>query len=131
MKERLQRFMVGRYGVDDFAQFQLIATMVLMILNLFIRSFLIDIIGMVLICYYFYRIFSRNVQKRYQENMKYLQYQNKVLGFFNREKNLMKQRKTHHIYSCPSCKQKIRIPKGKGKIVVTCPKCKTEFTKRS
>ncbi len=131
MKERLQRFMIGRYGVDDFAKFQLIVVMVLMILNMFIRNFFIDAIGMAIICYYFYRMLSRNVQKRYQENMIYLQYQNKVTGFFKGQKNLMKQRKTHHIYSCPGCRQKIRIPKGKGKIVVTCPKCRTEFTKRS
>lgn len=131
MKERLQRFMVGRYGADDFSKFQLITMLVLMIFNVFIGSLLIDALGMVLIGYYFYRAFSRNVQKRYQENMIYLQYKNKVMRFFKGQKNLMNQRKTHHIYSCPGCKQKIRIPKGKGKIVITCPKCKTEFTKRS
>ena len=69
--------------------------------------------------------------KRYAENQKYLQVTSKFRLRFNKEKNLMKQRKTHHIYSCPGCGQKIRIPRGKGKIEIECPKCHTKFVKRS
>ena len=65
-----------------------------------------------------------------EQNQKYLQMTSKFRLRFNKEKNLMKQRKTHHIYSCPGCGQKVRIPRGKGKIEIECPKCHTKFEKR-
>ena len=91
----------------------------------------VDTLGLAAIIYTYFRIFSRNIQQRYAENQKFLQMTSKFRFRFNKEKDLMKQRKTHHIYSCPGCGQKIRIPKGKGKIEIECPKCHTKFVKRS
>ena len=76
-------------------------------------------------------LFSRNVQKRYAENQAYLMKTYKIRNWFQNQKNIWQQRKVYHIYTCPSCKQKIRIPKGKGKIEVRCPKCGTTFIKKS
>lgn len=131
MRERLQRFMMGRYGVDAFSRFLMIAWIVLWGIDLFINSGTLSLLSLVLLIYTYYRMFSRNIQKRYQENVKYLNIKNKFLSKLRSEKSVMKQRKTHHIYRCPNCRQKIRIPKGKGRICITCPKCKTEFTKVS
>lgn len=131
MKEKLQRFMVGRYGVDDFSKFLLGTALALCILDIFIDNVILNSWFFVIIIYAYFRIFSKNTMKRYQENLKFLQIKNKVLSRWNSEKSIMKQRKTHHIYKCPTCQQKIRIPKGKGRICITCPKCKTEFTKIS
>lgn len=131
MKEKLQRFMVGRYGVDDFSKFLLGTALALCILDIFVDNVILNSWFFVIIIYAYFRIFSKNTMKRYQENLKFLQIKNKVLSRWNSEKSIMKQRKTHHIYKCPTCQQKIRIPKGKGRICITCPKCKTEFTKIS
>ena len=131
MKEKLQRFMMGRYGVDSFGKFLLGAVVVLWVLNLFADSKLLYSWALLLMIYAYYRMFSRNTMKRYQENMKFIQLKNKVTSRFKSETSQFKQRKTHHIYRCPTCGQKIRIPKGKGRICITCPKCKTEFTKIS
>ncbi len=131
MREKFARFMAGRYGVDEFSRFVLGAALVLMVVNLFLRWRLLNPIVLLMLIYVYYRMFSRNLQKRYAENAKFLQIRERFLGFFRREKNMAKQRKDYHIYTCPNCKQKIRIPKGKGKICITCPKCKTEFTKKS
>lgn len=131
MRERLQRFMMGRYGVDAFSRFLMITWIVLWGIDLFINSGTLSLLSLVLLIYTYYRMFSRNIQKRYQENVKYLNIKNKFLSKLRSEKSVMKQRKTHHIYRCPNCRQKIRIPKGKGRICITCPKCKTEFTKVS
>ena len=128
--------MQGRYGSDQFARFTMGLALVLVILTLFVSryssvGFLLDFLGMLCIVYTYYRIFSRDIQKRYEENRKYLEMTAKLRNRFNKEKNLMRQRKTHHIYSCPGCGQKIRIPRGKGRIVIECPKCHTRFVKRS
>lgn len=131
MRQKLQQFMIGRYGVDSFSKFMLGVSLGLVVLDIFINSRILTSWFYVLVIYSYYRIFSKNHQKRYQENMKFLQIKNKIVSKFNSEKNIMKQRKTHHIYKCPTCNQKIRIPKGKGRICITCPKCKTEFTKTS
>lgn len=131
MKQKLQQFMIGRYGIDSFSKFLMGTALVLCILDIFIDSAIMNSWFVLTIIYVYFRIFSRNHGKRYQENMKYLQIRNKVIAKFNSEKSVMKQRKTHHIYKCPTCRQKIRIPRGKGRICITCPKCKTEFTKTS
>lgn len=131
MKQKLQQFMVGRYGIDSFSKFLMGTALVLCILDIFIDSAMMNSWFVLIIIYVYFRMFSRNHSKRYQENMKYLQIRNKVIAKFNSEKSVMKQRKTHHIYKCPTCRQKIRIPRGKGRICITCPKCKTEFTKTS
>ena len=131
MRERLQRFMIGRYGMDAFSKFLMIVWIVLWVLEIFTNSGILSILSLALLVYMYYRMFSRNIQKRYQENVKYLDIKNKIVSKFQSKKSIMKQRKTHHIYKCPTCKQKIRIPRGKGRICITCPKCKTEFTKVS
>ena len=131
MRNRLRNFMLGRYGFDSFSKFLMGVALVLCILDIFINSVFINSWFIVIMIYVYYRMFSKSINKRYQENMKYLQVKNKVVAKFNSEKSIMKQRKTHHIYKCPTCSQKIRIPKGKGRICITCPKCKTEFTKTS
>ncbi len=131
MKEKFYRFMQGRYGADQLSRFLIGLMVALLIVNLFARNPLLDILVFALMIWGYFRMFSRNIPKRYGENQKYLQVTQKIRYKFNREKSLMQQRKTHHIYRCPGCKQQIRIPKGKGKIQITCPKCRMEFIKNS
>jgi hypothetical protein len=106
-----------------------------MFVQLFIRQDVVDLILSILVVFVlvfsYYRTFSRNHYRRYQENEWYLQYHNRVKYFFSREKDKMSQRKTHRIFRCPNCGQSVRVPKGKGKIAITCPMCRTEFIKRS
>ena len=132
MKEKFMRFMQGRNGVDQFARFTMGVALAAIVLTLFtgtrsgIGAFL-DLFGMAAIVYTYFRIFSKNISKRYQENQKYLQMTDK----FQKEKRMMSQRKDYHIYSCPGCGQKIRIPRGGfKKVEIECPKCHTKFIKR-
>lgn len=130
MKEKFYRFMQGRYGGDQLSRFLMILTVVCMVLSLFGVDFFY-IIGFALLIYSYFRIFSKNIYKRRSENAIYLKYEYKVRQFWATWKRDMKQKKTHHIYRCPSCRQKIRVPRGKGKIEIRCPKCNQTFIKKS
>lgn len=131
MREKLRRFMQGRYGADQLSRFLTATGLVLIILNLFVHSNAITYLVMALLVYCYYRMFSRDYNRRYAENQKFLTWQNKIKYKVNNWKRNLADRKTHHIYKCPSCGQKIRVPRGKGKIIVTCPKCRAEFQKKS
>ncbi len=135
MGERFRRFMQGRYGVDQLSHFLLFLTLFLMLIRSFLRrgvfsSVLCGLAMLFLICSY-YRILSKNHYQRYRENEWYLQYSNRVKYFYDRGKIRLRERKTHKIFRCPDCGQNIRVPRGKGKIAITCPVCKTEFIRKS
>lgn len=131
MKEKLMRFMYGRYGVDTFGKFLLWSGVILMLITSIFHFRIFYVIGWAFVIYSYYRMFSRQTYKRALENQKFLQHTSKIRGFFAKQKYMAVQRKTHHIYKCPNCKQKIRVPKGKGKIEIRCPKCQTTFIKKS
>ena len=119
----LRRFMEGRYGNDKLNNAILGVAMVFVILALFITNPLINLIthgvAYVLMFWAIFRTFSRNTYKRYQENRKYLQ-------FFERMKD-----RDHRYYDCPKCRQMVRVPRGKGKIAITCPRCREKFVRKS
>ena len=128
MKEKLQRFMWGRYGNDRFNQFLMIVAMVLLILSL-LGADVCYPLAFVIMVYAYFRMFSKKIYVRAAENQKYLKYEMKVRSWFLGKKKQWQQRKTHRIYKCPTCKQKIRVPRGRGKIAIRCRKCNTEFVK--
>ena len=131
MKRRFMDFMSGRYGADQLSRFMLGVCVVCIVLNLFthIRGFYLLSLVLIGICYF--RMLSRNFAKRSAENEKYLNIVWKIKRKFQQTKNRVVQSKDFHIYKCPSCGQKIRIPRGKGKICITCPKCRQEVEKKS
>ena len=83
-----------------------------------------------LLIYSYFRILSRNVSKR-EENQRYLNAKYRAVVKKNNLKKRWAQRSTYRFFKCPQCKQTVRVPKGRGKICITCPKCKTEFIKKS
>lgn len=135
LKEKFAKFMYGRYGTDRLNMFLVILLLVCAVINMFVRNAYFSVVltswEFLLIILIYYRMFSRNISKRYAENQKYLNIENRVRRFFGKNKYIQQQRKEFHIYTCPGCKQKIRIPKGKGKVSIRCPKCGREFVKNS
>lgn len=140
MREKFNRFMQGRYGMDHLNSCLVKIFFVTLILSMFTGRIAVGAISLGRIFYwislavmvwFYYRTFSRNVYKRSEENQRFLRKTEGIRNFFAGKKNVMEQRKYYHIYTCPGCRQKIRIPKGKGKIEVRCPKCGKTFIKRS
>ncbi len=131
MRDKIYRFMQGRYGTDDFYKFLFWIALIGIVINWFFKSQLLSFAVTLILVYAMYRVLSKNHSARYAENQRYLQATAKIRYWFDQQKKLMEERKYHHIYTCPKCRQKIRIPKGKGKIMIRCPKCHHEFQKRS
>lgn len=127
----LRKIMTGRYGVDQLSNGMLVVSVILFVINMFIKNAIISYVGTAIIIISYIRIFSKNINRRYQENMKFLNWWNpikyKVLGFRDR----IKQSRTHKFLKCPSCSKTLRVPKGKGKINITCPSCNTTFESRT
>ena len=134
LREKLAKLMYGRNGVDQLGRAMLIFALVLCVLSLFVPrrlSGIIYYISLILIILMYIRMFSKNIQKRYQENNKYLSLKASFLRKFQREKEIFSQRRFYHFYRCPRCRQRIRIPRGKGRIEIRCPKCSQTFIKKS
>lgn len=131
MKEKFQRFMMGRYGADELSKFLNAIVLILLIVSLFTRWGILYWIGLALLIYTYWRMFSRNTAKRYAENQKYVNMRYRAVVKWDQKKKRWAQRKTHRFFKCPQCKQTVRVPKGRGKICITCPKCRTEFVKKS
>lgn len=152
LRYRFTRWMQGRYGSDALNRAVSSVLMVVIIAGLFVRgraAAVLSTISWILIIIFFLRMFSRNISARYRENQKFLQMTagirpsfdkvfSSVRRLFSPGKNSGSRfawktaaKADYKIFTCPSCGQKIRIPKGKGRIMVRCPKCSCEFKKRT
>lgn len=131
MKEKFRRFMTGRYGTDQLSGVYLVTTVVLMVLSMITNFSLFYLLAIVLLIYTYYRMFTKNVTKMYAQNQKFLNARYKLVAKWHAFKKRFSQRKDYRFYKCPSCKQRVRVPRGKGKINITCPKCRNEFIRKS
>ena len=129
MKAWFQRFMSGRYGSDTFGNFLCVTALVCLVIGLFVGIFYY--IGLLLLLYAYFRMLSRNVHKRYAENIAFMQKTAGVRAKFGQLQQRFALRKTYRYFSCPHCRQQVRVPKGRGKISITCPKCGTQFIKKA
>ena len=124
MKYKLRAFFSGRNGIDDLGRALLWGGLVIMVLSSLLGITFLYSMSLVLFCYVYIRAFSRNLEKCRQQNEKYLSWRD-----FRRLR--FQQRKTHKFYRCPKCKQPLRVPKGKGRISITCRNCGEHFEKKT
>ncbi len=131
----LARFMYGRNGADHLCMAMILTALALNIVNMFITNDLayviLNTLSTVLTVWMVFRMFSRNLQKRRAENARFL---DKVWWPLKRRFGAAKrqsQDKEHKYFTCPNCRTVCRVPRGKGKIVITCPKCRGEIHGKS
>ncbi len=129
MKEKIIQFMRGRYGYDHLSKFLLVVSIILTILSGIRGLSILSILGSVTLLIVFLRVFSKDFKRCSLQNQKYLTMRNKILDQFRGPLKRFNQRKEYRFYACPSCKQKVRVPKGKGKVTITCPKCQEKFSR--
>lgn len=130
MREKMMRFMQGRYGNDRLGQAMLVVALICMVLSMFRIPF-ISTVGLVVLILTYYRVFSRQIGKRAAENQKYLVLEWKLRARLQKRKQALAQSRTHRIFRCPQCRQKIRVPRHRGRIAISCRKCGTEFIKKT
>lgn len=131
MKKWLQKFMMGRYGVDQLSNIMIIVGVILLLINVFIKYSILNTIGLVLIGWSYFRIFSRNINKRYMENQKFLKKYKPMERKILKYKNRIKKSKDYKYFKCPNCGKELRVPRNKGRVNIKCPNCKTSFVRRT
>ena len=131
IKMALMRFMQGRNGIDNLGYHALWGGLIISLVDAFIGTGILGLIGNVLYFYAIFRMLSRNVQKRQAENNRYVHFlnnwQTEVKQFFLR----LKGTKEYKYFRCPSCKTRLRLRRGCGEKHITCPVCKHQFDQKA
>lgn len=126
----LRKFLYGRYGGDTLGWFTLALYLILYLLSLFFNSALLVLLSMAAAAVTLFRMLSRNIPKRQAENRWFLAHTGTVRGWW-RAVTLHRKDKDHKYFRCPNCGQRLRVPRGAGKIRVTCRSCGANFEEKS
>ncbi|MDY4433875.1 MAG: hypothetical protein SPF08_01800 [Candidatus Flemingibacterium sp.] len=129
--DKLRRFMYGRYGVDELCYALVILGMVFTFTARVSGIIWFQIPAYLALIWAIFRIFSKNQKARSGERAAFLKVWNPVKKWFRLQYNRIRDIKTHRYFTCPNCKNTLRVPKGKGEITIICPVCKAKFDKKT
>lgn len=131
IQEHIRRFLIGRYGNDELSRFLSIAAFVLAVVSLFTKWQWLFSVAFALMLWSTFRILSKNHTGRAKERTAFLRWRQRILHPLGKTKRRIEQSRTHRFFRCPDCDTEVRVPKGKGKIRITCTQCGHKFVKRS
>lgn len=123
--------MLGRYGVDQLSMFLIVISIISLILSKIFNIGILNIISLILLVYAYYRAFSKKVYKRSFENTKFLKATNPIRSKIKLFGKKIKGLKEYKYFKCSQCNQELRVPRGKGKVSLTCPKCGNKMVRRT
>lgn len=127
----LNKFMFGRYGGDQLSIWLLILSIILTAIGRITGISLLMTISYIPLFITFYRVFSKDIQKRRMENYKFAMFLSPIYSKLKKLQSRIKDSRTHKYYKCSKCKTTLRVPKSKGRILIKCPKCKEKFIKKT
>lgn len=119
--------MAGRNGNDQLGLAMLFVALIFNIIFRFAKIGIFSLIASVLLILVIYRMFSRDLPKRQAENRRFVSLWSDTKHNFTAWRTRQKQSKEFKFFACPACKNMLRVPRGKGKIQITCPKCGQRF----
>lgn len=128
---KMQSFLYGRYGMDALSHFLSITALIFVIIGMFTSPEVFSGLAMAMWLIMIFRTYSRNTAKRQRELETYLRITEPMRSWFHLQRRKWSDRKTHRYYKCSQCKAPLRVPKGKGKIKIHCPKCGAEIIKKT
>ena len=128
--DKLSRFMYGRYGADQLYIALFVLYFVVLVINMFTRFWIVDVLMWVILAWLIFRTFSRNIYKRQRENEIFLKFWNPIQSELSLLFRRIREIRTHRFRKCPHCKTVLRLPRKRGKNVVRCPRCQTRFQVR-
>ena len=134
MRDRIARFMTGRNGNDRLNLFLLVVGVLFIILGIVFKNsaaLLFNLLTLVIIALVYFRMLSKNLNRRKAENAKYMDIKNMLISKFRLLHEKWAQRNEYKFFCCPSCRTALRVPRGRGKIMIICKKCGTRFEGRS
>ena len=144
LKQRFQEsagtFMYGRNGMDRLSQFMLYLSLLLLIVSAILFSVssgsnisatILQYAAVLLLVLGYFRAFSRNLVKRRNENLHYLKTVYPIRNWFRSRRHRREMCKNYKLFTCPDCKTTLRVPRGKGRIRLTCPSCHAKFEGKS
>lgn len=126
-KDRFLRFMYGRYGVDQLYYGLMGLFWGLFVLNLYLRTYVLQALTSAVFCLMLFRTFSKNIERRRRENEVFLKIWRPVLKFTKQTINRFRERRTHVYRKCRQCKSTLRLPRKTGTHTAVCPKCGNRF----
>ncbi len=124
------RFMDGRNGNDELNRFLSIVALILLVIAIFTGFHILTSAAIVILIFQWFRALSRNLDRREEENERFLDFKDNLFRRGERFKRKMND-KDHAYFKCPNCRRELRVPKGKGRISIHCPKCGTDFIKKT
>ena len=131
ISDKIRRFFYGRYGTDQLCIALVVISMLFSVLGGIFENQLLQLLSTIAIFYALYRMLSKKIHVRRNENAAFLKLWNPITKKIKLWSNMLRDIKTHRYFSCPGCKNTLRVPKGKGEITITCPVCKKRFDKRT
>lgn len=128
--KKIREFFMNRYGMDSLNRALMVLYVIFLIISLITRQDIFIYISLGIAVYQVYRALSRNFTARTKENQVFIKFWNPIKRKYYSIKKKITD-KTHRYFKCPKCKTEIRVPKNKGKIRITCPKCSEQFIKNT